>query len=111
MAVRRSPGEVGSPEFAYPQESCPERPVEGPEIDPAADRRLSGSVFSSDRRKKSATIRPACAVSRASRGGVEGPTMKSGAGGAAIRQIGQLFEGGTVAGLGEVQLLDRFVAR
>src|SRR4051812_33806574 len=45
-------------------------------------------------------------------GGVgEGPMMKSGPGGATIRQLGELFEGGSVAGLGEVQLLDRFVAR
>jgi RNA polymerase sigma factor (sigma-70 family) len=37
--------------------------------------------------------------------------MKTGPGGATIRQIGQLFEVGTVAGLCEVQLLERFVAR
>ncbi|WP_435011064.1 RNA polymerase sigma factor [Tundrisphaera lichenicola] len=38
-------------------------------------------------------------------------TMKLGAAGSTIRDIGSLFEGGSIAGLGEVQLLERFVVR
>src|SRR5271168_992008 len=37
--------------------------------------------------------------------------MKMGRGGAVHRDLGRLFEGQSVAGLGEVQLLERFVER
>jgi RNA polymerase sigma factor (sigma-70 family) len=37
--------------------------------------------------------------------------MKMGRGGAVHRDLGQLFEGRSIAGLGEVQLLERFVER
>src|SRR5947209_8273470 len=42
---------------------------------------------------------------------MEGGRMTSGAGGVVLREVRRLFETGTVLGMSEAQLLDRFVAR